>query len=289
MSAPRGGRGRGRGRGRGDYYTANDSQPQNQNQQPRQQAEPEGKNSTIELLKGFLQRRYDPSTKLLNFSAIATDEEVAKSGMFRQESTQKKFFPALMVVCDDMLETREAKEAAIESITLCGNNITNLNVVFDLCKTLNHIKNLDLSGNAFNSVNALKPWKGRFRKLEHLIIDPFSNIGWEEELTSWFPKLKILNGIQVRADKPAAGDASMVTDAPIAAEPTSTTGTPTPTPTLNSTFNQQQEEMIAYVQTATNLKRDYAVQCLEAGGWDLNRAGELFTQSQPTLPADAYN
>jgi nuclear RNA export factor len=71
----------------------------------------------------------------------------------------------------------------------------------------------------------------------------------------------------------------------MAAEPSPPTGTPTP----NSTFNQQQEEMIAYVQTATNLKRDYAVQCLEAGGWDLNRAGELFTQSQPTLPADAYN
>lgn len=288
MSAPRGGgrgRGRSRGRGRGDYYTPNDRQAQDYNQQPQQQAEPEGKNSTIELLKGFLQRRYDPSTKLLNFSTIATDEEVAKSGMFRQESTQKKFFPALMVVCDDMLETREAKEAAIESVTLCGNNIANLNVVFDLCKTLNHIKNLDLSGNAFQSVNALKPWKGRFRKLEHLIIDPFSNIGWEEELTSWFPKLKILNGVQVRADKPAVGDAGMVTDAPMAAEPTPPTGTPT----INSAFTPQQEEMIAYVQTATNLKRDYAVQCLEAGAWDLNRAGELFTQSQPTLPADAYN
>jgi nuclear RNA export factor len=227
----------------------------------------------------------------LNFSTIATDEEVAKSGMFRQESTQKKFFPALMVICDQMLETREAKEAAIESVTLCGNNITNLNVVFDLCKSLNHIKNLDLSGNAFHSINALKPWKGRFRKLEHLIVDPFDSIGWEEELTAWFPKLKILNGACVRADKPAPGVGAMVTDAPMTATPQPMAGAPPtiPTPTPTPAFDQQKEEMIAYVQTATNLRRDYAIQCLEAGGWDLNRAGELFTQSQPNLPPDAYN
>lgn len=225
----------------------------------------------------------------MNFSTIVNDEEVAKSGMFRQESTQKKFFPALMVICDEMLETREAKEAAIESVTLCGNSITNLNVVFDLCKTLNHIKNLDLSGNAFHSVNALKPWKGRFKKLEHLIIDPFSSIGWEEELTAWFPRLKILNGIQVRADKPAAGDASMITDAPMSATPMAGAPAPETVPVPTPTFDQQKEEMITYVQQATNLKRDYAIQCLEAGGWDLNRAGELFTQSQPNLPPDAYN
>lgn len=199
-----------------------------------------------------------------------------------------------MVICDEMLETREAKEAAIESVTLCGNNITNLNVVFDLCKTLSHIKNLDLSGNAFHSVNALKPWKGRFRKLEHLIIDPFSSIGWEEELTAWFPKLKILNGTQVRPDKPAPGGTDMMTDTPMTATPQPMAGTaapaPTPVPTLPTpASDQQKEEMIVYVQQATNLKRDFAIQCLEAGGWDLNRAGELFTQSQPTLPPDAYN
>jgi nuclear RNA export factor len=239
--------------------------------------------NTVDLLKGFLERRYDANTKLLNFTAIVEDTEVAKSGMFRQESTQMKFFPALMVICDQMLETREAKEAAIHSVTLSGNNLTNLNVVFDLCKTLSHIKNLDLSNNKFPTVNALKPWKGRFRKLEHLIVDPFQSIGWEDEITSWFPKLRILNDKQVRADKQAGADAQMMTDGPAPAAAGAA-----PTAPL-SADDQKKEEMIAYVQQATNLKRDYAVQCLEAGGWDLNRAGELFTQSQPTLPPEAYN
>lgn len=82
----------------------------------------------------------------------------------------------------------------------------------------------------------------------------------------------------------------MITDAPMAAEPQAMAGAPIPTTSQPTpTFDQQKEEMIAYVQTATNLKRDYAIQCLEAGEWDLNRAGELFTQSQASLPPDAYN
>lgn len=243
-------------------------------------------------MKEFLGRRYDQSTKLLNLSTIAQDPAIIESGMFSTEGAQKKFFPALMKVCDSMLETPEAKEAAIESVTLAGNGLQNTHVVYTLVHTFRHIKNLDLSNNAFASLGALQPWKGRYRNLEHLIVDPFPAPGWEEELTSWFPKLKILNGIPVRGatNGPTPHHNNSSTPVPVAnnlppqQQQPPLSGTPVPDAEL-----QRKEEMILFVQQATNLKRDYAVQCLEAGGWNIDQAGALFTQSQASLPAEAYN
>ena len=71
-------------------------------------------------MEGFLGRRYDAANKLLNLSTIASDSEILQSGMFATEGAQKKFFPALMIVCDAILETQEAKEQAIHSVTLSG-------------------------------------------------------------------------------------------------------------------------------------------------------------------------
>ncbi|KAL5121271.1 nuclear mRNA export, poly(A)+RNA binding protein [Pleosporales sp. CAS-2024a] len=238
------------------------------------------------LLEGFLGRRYDPSTKLLDLSSIASDEQVLKSGMFNSETTQKKFFPALMVVCDTMLPSREQKIQAIDSVSLANNNVPNLNVIYELVKTLNHIKNLDLSGNAFANLAPLKPWKNRFKSLEHLIIDPLPDMNWEEELTEWFPKLKILNGKQVRPDAaaPLPIDARQQQQqqpvAPAAVPSLGGSATPALTP--------EQEQMILYVQQATHLTRDYAVQCLEAGNWNLEQASHLFTQNRASLPPDAF-
>lgn len=239
-------------------------------------------------MKDFLARRYDAANKLLNLSNIVDDQEILKSGMFATEATQKKFFPALMIVCDDMLETQEAKEAAIQSVTLSGNGLSNLNSVYKLCWQLNHIKNLDLSNNAFSTLESLKPWKQRFKNLEHIIVDPFPIPAWEEELTSWFPRLKIINDIQVR------GNNNNNTNNTLSTAPANNSSVPTPisTPTPNITANpeqQRKEEMILYVQQQTNLKREYALQCLEAAQWNIEQAGVLFTQSQPTLPPEAYN
>lgn len=279
----RGNRGRGRGRGgRGGRGGHNDQN--HQAAAPNDPDRAQATNNTVQLLKDFLSRRYDASSKLLNLSSIGSDEQIRASGMFKQESTQMKFFPALMVICNQLLPSREEKENAIHSVTLSGNNLPTIKVIMDLVYTLPHIRNLDLSGNAFDNVGVLKPWKGRFRVLEHLIVDPFAQPGWEEELTAWFPKLKVLNGIQVRP-------VEMAMDAPLVegVQDPGAQGTlaPTPTPAL-ALSAEQKEEMVLYVQQATNLTRDYAVQCLEAGGWDLNRAGELFTQSRGTLPAEAF-
>lgn len=288
----RGRGGRGRGRGRGGPF-------QNQGHQSYDQQQPGGnhdrnqaKSETVLLLEGFLGRRYDPSTKLLDLSSIASDEEVRKAGMFDSESTQKKFFPALMIICDEMLPSRQQKIEAIESVTLSNNNVPNLNAIYDLVKFMNHIKNLDLSGNAFPTLGPIKPWKNRFKYLEHLIIDPFPTPGWEDEIIDWFPKLQILNGKQVR---PGGNNNNTLAAAPPAPVPSPAAPLGNPAaqmsvPTIPMDAEQaKKEEMIAFVQQATNLTRDYAIQCLEAGQWDLQRASDLFAESRASLPPQAFN
>lgn len=77
---------------------------------------------TVELLEGFLERRYDVSQKLLNLSSIADDEKVSASGMFNTHTTQAKFFPALMVIVDRQLKSVDQKREAIHSVTLSNNS-----------------------------------------------------------------------------------------------------------------------------------------------------------------------
>lgn len=244
---------------------------------------------TVELLKNFLFRRYNPDAKLLNLSTIADDEEVAKSGMWNLEATQRKFFPALMVVCDQTLKSAEEKRNAIHSVTLAGNNLPNLDVVRNLSMTLPHIQNLDLSGNQFASIRDLKPWKNRFRSLEHLIVN-ITQPGYEDELVSWFPKLRILNGQQVRPDPPAQ-DAAPAPSAPAAAPATvpaaATPAAPQAAPA--SEFTPEQEAMVTYVMEQTNLKREMAVQCLQAGEWNIEAAGQLFLATKDTLGPESFN
>jgi nuclear RNA export factor len=174
---------------------------------PNDSAPPSDKGSsaeTIDMFKAFLERRYDANMKLLNLSNLAADEEVAKSGMYDTEARQKKLFPVLMTICDRQLKTKEAKEEAIHSVTLNGNGLSNLSVVKDLAFTLGHIKNLDLSNNNFASTMDLALWKNKFRGLEHLVLtgNPLetSQPGWEQEIIKWFPRLRLLNAVQVRTD-----------------------------------------------------------------------------------------
>ncbi|CAA9957752.1 TAP-C multi-domain protein [Pyrenophora teres f. maculata] len=273
---------RGRGRGRGPRGGRNHFQSDDRSRDQPIDKEKLKSNPSYSLMEGFLSRRYDAPNKLLNLSTIASDQEILQSGMFATEGAQKKFFPALMIICDAILETQEAKEQAIHSVTLAGNNLENTHAVYQLCNHFRHIQNLDLSNNAFATLDALKPWKGRFRNVEHLIVDPFPSMDWEDEITSWFPKLKILNGNQVRPSASANINHTNAQQIPPSV-------TPTPPAAFVDPEQQKKEEMIAYVQHETNLTRDYAVQCLEAGQWNLEQAGALFTQSRDSLPAEAFN
>ncbi|KAF2468228.1 uncharacterized protein BDR25DRAFT_305211 [Lindgomyces ingoldianus] len=162
---------------------------------------------TLSLKQQFLQilgRRYNVAEKLLDLSTLATDEDIQKTGMFDKSSTSSKFFPALMAVLDKEIKTEAEKREAIHSVKLNDNNLSDLALVFDLAVTLPHIKNLDLSSNKFTNTKALGRWKNKFRNLEHIVItnNPLevSQPGWEQELITWFPRLRQLNGQQVRTD-----------------------------------------------------------------------------------------
>ncbi|KAI9835188.1 MAG: hypothetical protein M1819_002558 [Sarea resinae] len=159
-------------------------------------------------LSGVLSRRYDPALKLLNLSALGTDSELVSMGMFQKESTQSKFFPALMKVCDTVFQTAQQKRDMVESITLSANELPNLTIVTTLSQTFPDIKNLDLSNNKFTSFRSLENWKKRFPHLDHLVLtgNPLttSEPQYKDELMRWYPTLRFLDGNQIRSDEEVA-------------------------------------------------------------------------------------
>jgi nuclear RNA export factor len=164
--------------------------------------------NTIELLKGFLERRYDATQKLLNFSSIAEDSQVAAVGMFTEASRRSKFFPVLMTLIDQQLTTADQKREAFHSVTLSNNLLPDLYLVKDLFITIPFIKNLDISGNKISKTKDLLPFKNKLRDLEHLILsnNPLETLdpGWEQTIIGWFPRLRILNGQTVRTEEQIA-------------------------------------------------------------------------------------
>jgi nuclear RNA export factor len=47
--------------------------------------------------------------------------------------------------------------------------------------------------------------------------------------------------------------------------------------------------MIATVMEQTNLKRETAIQCLEAGQWNFDEAGRIYLATKDTLTPDMFN
>lgn len=124
--------------------------------------------------------------------------------MFETNSRQSKFIPVLMTIIDQHMKTSDAKRDAIHSVTLSNNNLPNLTIVRDVAITLPLIKNLDLSGNNFQSTKDLTSFRNKLKHLDLLIMtnNPIETAqpGWEKEVISWFPRLRILNDVTVRTD-----------------------------------------------------------------------------------------
>ncbi|KAF2187810.1 NTF2-like protein [Zopfia rhizophila CBS 207.26] len=175
---------------------------------PKNDERVEGKSETVELLKGVLNRQYNPDLKLLDLSTMAADPELQNIGMFQSDSTQSKFFPALMTVCDAQFKSAQEKRDTIWSVTLKGNGLSNISIVTSLAQTLPHLQNLDLSDNKIGSTKDLIGWKNKFQHLHQLLLldNPLltNQPGWEAEIIKWFPRLSILNGVQVRTEEQIA-------------------------------------------------------------------------------------
>lgn len=163
------------------------------------------KESTMAMLKSVLARRYNADAKLLDLTSLGTDPDLKASAIFDSRSTTSKFFPALMKVLDNQFETAAAKHDAILSVTLANNDLPNLTGVTSLAQTLPQLRNLDLSNNAFKDLAAIEAWRRKFPKLDHLVLAPNpleqKEPDYAIKVMNWYPKLRLLNNIQVRSDE----------------------------------------------------------------------------------------
>ena len=174
---------------------------------------------TIEVLKSFLSRRYNPETKLLDLSQTGSDAELVHIGMFNTTSTESKFFPALMKVCDSLFATSKEKEEAVASISLANNALSNITAVSSLSQTFPHLKNLDLSNNQIGNLKALEGWRWKFTNLEQLLLlgNPLeaNEPNFQVSLMRWYPTLTTLNNVQIRSLEEAAAAKSSKLPLPI--------------------------------------------------------------------------
>ncbi|OAA73255.1 mRNA export factor mex67 [Cordyceps fumosorosea ARSEF 2679] len=153
-------------------------------------------------LQSILSSRYYQANKLLKLDALSTDEELVNLGMFENRERALKTFKGLMVICDDLFKTAQAKRDAIESISVAGNGIDDVVQIENVAITFPQLKNLDLSGNKIATMKAMERWRGKFRELETLYMagNPIEtdDLNYKNTLLEWFPKLQNINGIAVR-------------------------------------------------------------------------------------------
>jgi len=164
--------------------------------------------STRQKMTAILNRRYNSELKLLDLSALGKDPELIEMGMFTSVSTESKFFPALMKVCDLIFASPQQKHEAVLSVTLASNDLLDIKAVTSLSQTFPDLRNLDLSNNQLKDLRSLSGWRWKFRHLNHLVLtgNPIEaeHSAHKDEILKWYPALRILNGIEVRSEEAIA-------------------------------------------------------------------------------------
>lgn len=168
----------------------------------------EAQQSKVQL-QSVLERRYDITNKLLDLSALGQDPTLIQMGIFSSTTgTAMKVFKVFMVICQDLFKTAQQKRDALESVSLAGNNIDSVDQVYALSETFPDLKHLDLSNNQFSTLKQLNKWRGRFNRLETLLLtnNPIiqTEPGHVNEILDWFPKLQNLSNVVVRTPEQIA-------------------------------------------------------------------------------------
>lgn len=162
---------------------------------------------TKSKMQAILNKRYYTANKLLDMSDLANDPDLLEMGIFNTTSTESKFFPALMKVWEMRFDSSAARREMVESASLANNNLNNISVVTTLAQTVPDIKNLDLSNNNFKDAQAMIGWRWKFRSLVFLDLtgnDFSSHPNFKDTMLKWYPKLQVLNNVQVRTPEEVA-------------------------------------------------------------------------------------
>jgi nuclear RNA export factor len=171
---------------------------------------PDVSSTTLELkakLTEVLARRYNPEQRLLDLSALGTDETLRSMDVFSQGSRAEKAFRALLRIATDQYPKTEEKNEAFQAVSIASNEINDVGQVFQLAIDLPRLKRLDLSGNNLDTMSKLSKWRHRFKNLEELHVtgNPVAaQSDFVSEMLRWFPTLQNLNGQQVRTPQEVA-------------------------------------------------------------------------------------
>lgn len=167
----------------------------------------------LKKLTGVLADREDPRTKILKLERLDEDERLGALGTPISNtitSIQANPFQRLMRICESekIFRSRADKLERIESISLSNNGLLDVSHIFELAKAFPDIRNLDLSQNGFRELKALELFRGKFQRLDWLILSSNPIESWNPNYTQtvveWFPSLRKLNQTQVRTDEAAA-------------------------------------------------------------------------------------
>lgn len=149
-------------------------------------------------LFAILGRRYDSTTKVINLSNLASEPEMQEVGLER--ISDPKLFRIFTVLIEDAMKTPEARKDGVTGLQLSGNKFTSLALIRTFTITFPELENLDLSMNDVATLADLSPIR-QFKNLRHLIITDnpivISERNLTEVLTRWFPKLQLLNQVQI--------------------------------------------------------------------------------------------
>ncbi|WEW58269.1 Vacuolar protein sorting-associated protein 53 [Emydomyces testavorans] len=167
-------------------------------------------------MTAFLAKRYFEQKKVLDLSKLGADSDLVEMGMFTSPSTESKFFPALMKICEITFDSSEKRRNAVESVSLADNQLPNVAAVTTLAQTFPDLKNLDLSNNRIKSIQNMSSWRWKFRNLEFLDLtgnEASAEPDFKATMLKWYPKLRTLNNTPVRTTEEIA--AQMKTPIPV--------------------------------------------------------------------------
>ena len=151
---------------------------------------------TINILNTILEARWNRVEKTFDLSNLIHDPALVNLGVFDHDSTTKKFFPALMKLCEDTIRDGPKHEMhnTVTAISLANNGMSSLVAVSSIAATFPRLRHLVLSNNNLR-IDDLGIWRWKFRDLVQLEVDNnpmVEQFNVRETLMKWYPKLQLL-------------------------------------------------------------------------------------------------